>query len=128
MDLVEISPNADPPVVRIMDYGKYLYEISKKKSAQKKKQKSVQVKEIKMRPGTDVGDYTTKLNKAIAFLEKGNKVKVTIRFRGREIMHHELGVEMLLRVQKDLESYASVEVAPKSEGRQVFIILTPNAD
>lgn len=127
LDLVEIAPNADPPVVRVMDYGKYLYEISKKKSAAKKKQKIVSLKEIKMRPGTDIGDYTTKVRKAIAFLEKGDKVKITIRFKGREIMHNELGVDMLERAAKDLEEYGTVESKPKQEGRQIFIIVGPNS-
>lgn len=127
LDLVEIAPNADPPVVRIMDFGKFLYEINKKKSAAKKKQRTVTLKEIKMRPGTDIGDYTTKLNKAIAFLEKGNKVKVTVRYKGREIMHHELGVDMLKRVSKDLEAHGTVEAAPKQEGRQIFIVVNPVA-
>lgn len=125
LDLVEIAPNADPPVVRVMDYGKFLYGENKKKSAAKKKQKTVSMKEIKMRPGTDIGDYTTKLNKAIGFLEKGHKVRFTIRFKGREIMHHELGMEMLNRVKNDIEAHGMVEAAPKQEGRQIFIIVSP---
>lgn len=127
LDLVEIAPNADPPVCRIMDFGKYLYDASKKKAAQKKKQKVVQVKEIKMRPGTDIGDYQVKLKKAIAFLEKGNKVKMTVRFKGREIMHHELGIDMLKRIEKDIEPYGTVEAAPKQEGRHIFVVVSPLA-
>ena len=125
LDLVEISPNAEPPVCRIMDYGKYLYEISKKKASQKRKTKNFQLKEIKLRPGTDVGDYTIKLNKAKQFVEAGHKVKMTVRFKGREIMHHELGMDMLHRLEHDLEPYAKVEQTPKQEGRQLFIIVGP---
>lgn len=125
LDLVEISPNAEPPVCRVMDYGKYQYEASKKKASQKKKTKTVQVKEVKMRPGTDIGDYQIKLKKAIAFLEKGNKVKFTVRFKGREIMHYELGIDMLKRIEHDIQAYGNVEASPKQEGRQIFVIVSP---
>ncbi len=124
-DLVEIVPNAEPPVCRIMDYGKFKFSQSKQKGAAKKKQKKIQVKEIKMRPGTDIGDYNIKLNKLIQFLENGDKTKVTIRFRGREMAHRELGMEMLKRVEKDLEEYGAVEQFPKMEGRQMIMVLAP---
>ena len=125
LDLVEIVPNAQPPVCRIMDYGKFKFSQSKQKGANKKKQKKTQVKEIKMRPGTDIGDYNIKLNKLIEFLENGDKTKVTIRFRGREMAHRELGMEMLKRVEKDLEDYGVVEQFPKMEGRQMIMVLGP---
>ncbi len=125
LDLVEIVPNAKPPVCRIMDYGKFKFSQSKQKGANKKKQKKTQVKEIKMRPGTDIGDYNIKLNKLIQFLENGDKTKVTIRFRGREMAHRELGMEMLKRVEKDLEEYGLVEQFPKMEGRQMIMVLGP---
>lgn len=125
LDLVEIVPNAKPPVCRIMDYGKFKFSQSKQKGAAKKKQKKTQVKEIKMRPGTDIGDYNIKLKKLIQFLENGDKTKVTIRFRGREMAHRELGMEMLKRVEKDLEEYGTVEQFPKMEGRQMIMVLAP---
>jgi translation initiation factor IF-3 len=125
LDLVEIVPNAQPPVCRIMDYGKFKFSQSKQKGANKKKQKKTQVKEIKMRPGTDIGDYNIKLNKLIEFLESGDKTKVTIRFRGREMAHRELGMEMLKRVEKDLLEYGLVEQFPKMEGRQMIMVLGP---
>ncbi len=125
LDLVEIVPNAEPPVCRIMDYGKFKFSQSKQKGANKKKQKKTQVKEIKMRPGTDIGDYNIKLNKLIQFLENGDKTKVTIRFRGREMAHRELGMEMLKRVEKDLVEYGLVEQFPKMEGRQMIMVLGP---
>ena len=125
LDLVEIVPNAKPPVCRIMDYGKFKFTQSKQKGANKKKQKKTQVKEIKMRPGTDIGDYNIKLKKLIQFLEDGDKTKVTIRFRGREMAHRELGMEMLKRVQADLEEYGTVEQFPKMEGRQMIMVLGP---
>ena len=125
LDLVEIVPNAEPPVCRIMDYGKFKFSQSKQKGANKKKQKKTQVKEIKMRPGTDIGDYNIKLNKLIEFLENGDKTKVTIRFRGREMAHRELGMEMLKRVEKDLLEYGLVEQFPKMEGRQMIMVLGP---
>lgn len=125
LDLVEIVPNAEPPVCRIMDYGKFKFSQSKQKGANKKKQKKTQVKEIKMRPGTDIGDYKIKLKKLIEFLENGDKTKVTIRFRGREMAHRELGMEMLKRVEADLEEYGAVEQFPKMEGRQMIMVLGP---
>ncbi|MBT8113830.1 MAG: translation initiation factor IF-3 [Arenicella sp.] len=125
LDLVEISPNADPPVCRVMDYGKFLYEDSKRKAAARKNQKQIQVKEIKFRPGTDVGDYEIKVRKLTEFLHNGDKTKVTIRFRGREMAHKELGLELLERIQKDLEEYGSVEQFPKLEGRQMVMVLAP---
>jgi len=124
-DLVEIVPNAKPPVCRIMDYGKFKFSLSKQKGAAKKKQKKTQIKEIKMRPGTDVGDYNIKLNKLKEFLGDGDKTKVTIRFRGREMAHRELGMEMLKRVEKDLEEYGLVEQFPKMEGRQMIMVIGP---
>jgi translation initiation factor IF-3 len=124
-DLVEIVPNAKPPVCRIMDYGKFKFSQSKQKSTAKKKQKKTQVKEIKMRPGTDIGDYNIKLNKLKEFLEDGDKTKVTIRFRGREMAHRELGMEMLKRVEKDLLEYGLVEQFPKMEGRQMIMVIGP---
>ncbi len=125
LDLVEISPNADPPVCRVMDYGKHLYSESKKRHDAKKKQKQVTVKEIKFRPGTDVGDYDIKVRKLTEFLEAGNKTKVTMRFRGREMAHKELGLVLLERVEKDLFDIAEVEQAPALEGRQMVMVLAP---
>jgi len=125
LDLVEISPNADPPVCRLMDYGKFKYQDSKRKHAAKKKQKVITVKEIKFRPGTDIGDYNIKLGKLIKFLENGDKVKLTLRFRGREMAHQEFGVRLLERVRNDLEPYAVVEQFPRMEGRQMVMVLSP---
>ncbi len=125
LDLVEIAPMADPPVCRIMDYGKYLFEQSKKQQAAKKKQKQIQVKEVKFRPGTDVGDYQVKLRNLIRFLNDGDKAKVTVRFRGREMAHQELGRDLLKRVQQDLEEYGTVEQFPKLEGRQMVMVIAP---
>lgn len=125
LDLVEISPNADPPVCKIMDYGKYLFEQNKKQQAAKKKQKLIQVKEIKFRPGTEEGDYQVKLRSLIKFLNEGNKTKITIRFRGREMAHRELGMELLKRVEQDLEELAAVEQFPKMEGRQMVMVMGP---
>ena len=126
VDLVEISPNAEPPVCRIMDYGKYLYEKSKSSKEQKKKQKTIQVKEIKFRPGTDKGDYQVKLKNLIRFLEDGDKVKITLRFRGREMAHQQIGIDMLNRVKDDLNALAVVEFFPKRvEGRQMIMLLSP---
>ncbi len=125
LDLVEISPNAEPPVCRVMDFGKFLYEESKRKAAAKKKQKQTQVKEIKFRPGTDIGDYNIKVRKLIEFLENGDKTKVTLRFRGREMAHRELGLELLKRVEEDLKEYAVVEQFPRLEGRQMVMVLAP---
>ncbi|MDH3560647.1 MAG: translation initiation factor IF-3 [Gammaproteobacteria bacterium] len=125
LDLVEISPNAEPPVCRIMDYGKFRFEESKKLQTAKKKQKQTQVKEIKFRPGTDIGDYKIKLRKLISFLEEGDRTKVTLRFRGREMAHQELGMELLLRVKADLEEFGTVEQEPKMEGRLMVMVLAP---
>ncbi len=125
LDLVEISPNADPPVCRIMDYGKFRFEESKKLQTAKKKQKQTQVKEIKFRPGTDIGDYNIKLRKLTAFLESGDRTKVTLRFRGREMAHQELGLELLQRVKVDLEEHGTVEQEPKMEGRLMVMVLAP---
>ena len=125
LDLVEVSPNAEPPVCRIMDFGKYRFESSKKQQASKKKQKRTQIKEIKFRPRTEVGDYNVKLNKLRKFLENGDKTKVTMRFRGREFAHQELGMELLKRVQADLEDIAIVEQMPGMEGRQMVMLLGP---
>ena len=125
MDLVEISPNAEPPVCRVMDYGKFLYNESKKKQDAKKKQKQITVKEIKFRPGTDVGDYDIKLRKLTEFLEAGNKAKITMRFRGREMAHKELGLDLLNRVRDDLEEIADVEQSPQLEGRQMVMVMGP---
>ncbi len=125
LDLVEIVPAAEPPVCRIMDYGKYVFEQSKKKHAARKKQKQIQVKEIKFRPGTGEGDYQVKLKHLIKFLTNGDKVKVTLRFRGREMVHQELGSKMLQRVKTDLEKYSVVEQEQKLEGRQMVMVLSP---
>lgn len=126
MDLVEISPNANPPVCKLMDYGKFLFEKSKAQKEQKKKQKQIQVKEIKFRPGTDEGDYQVKLRNLRRFLEGGDKAKVTIRYRGREMAHQELGVDLLNRVKTDLEDIAQCEFFPTSaEGRQMIMVLAP---
>ena len=123
LDLVEIVPNAEPPVCRVMDHGKFVFEQSKKKHAAKKKQKQIQVKEIKFRPGTDDGDYQIKLRNLIKFLTNGDKVKITLRFRGREMAHQELGTKMLKRIEADLEEYGTVEQFPKMEGRQMVMVL-----
>jgi translation initiation factor IF-3 len=125
LDLVEISPNAAPPVCRIMDFGKYQYEESKRKHAAKRKQKQIQVKEIKFRPGTDIGDYQTKLRKLIGFLQEGDKAKITLRFRGRELAHQELGVEMLNRLENDLKEYGVVEQRARLEGKQMVMVINP---
>ena len=125
LDLVEISPQSNPPVCRVMDYGKFRYLTSKKQHDAKRKQKQIVVKEIKFRPGTDVGDYDVKLNRLKKFLEEGNKTRVTMRFRGREVTHPELGLEMLNRVKRDLEEFAVVEQEPVLEGRQMVMLLAP---
>lgn len=126
MDLVEISPNAEPPVCRVMDYGKFIFEKSKAAKEQKKKQKQIQIKEIKFRPGTDVGDYQVKLRNLTRFLEEGNKVKVTIRFRGREMAHQDIGVDVLKRLREDTVDIAVVEFFPtRIEGRQMIMVLAP---
>jgi translation initiation factor IF-3 len=125
LDLVEVSPNAEPPVCRVMDFGKYLFEQNKKAQTSKRKQKQVHVKEIKFRPGTDEGDYQVKLRKLVQFLENGDKTKVTLRFRGREMAHQELGANLLARVRGDLEEYAIVEQMPQMEGRQMIMVMAP---
>lgn len=125
LDLVEISPNAEPPVCQVMDYGKYRYEQDKKKQEAKKKQTQVKVKEIKFRPGTGQGDYDVKLRNLTRFLEEGDKTKITVRFRGREMAHRELGMNMLKRLEKDLEELATVEQYPKMEGRQMIMVMAP---
>ncbi|PCI65184.1 MAG: translation initiation factor IF-3 [Gammaproteobacteria bacterium] len=125
MDLVEISPNAEPPVCKVMDYGKYVFEAKKAKAAAKKKQTVVHVKEIKFRPGTDIGDYNIKLRKLREFLEIGDKTKITVRFRGREMAHKEIGTELMKRVSKDLEEFGDVESFPKQEGRQMTMVVAP---
>ena len=125
LDLVEVSPMADPPVCRIIDYGKFLFEQNKKTHAAKKKQKQIQVKEVKFRPGTDEGDYQIKLRNLIRFFQEGDKAKVTLRFRGREMAHTDLGRQMLIRLQNDLAAYAVVEQHPLMEGRQMVMMLAP---
>ena len=125
LDLVEIVPNASPPVCRLMNFGKFLFDLNKKKHAAKKKQKQVQVKEIKFRPATDESDYQIKLRSLRKFLDNGDKVKVTLRFRGREMAHQELGADMLRRVEGDLEEIGLVEQFPKLEGRQMVMVIAP---
>lgn len=125
LDLVLIAESSDPPVAKIMDFGKRLYEEKKAKAAAKKKQHQLQVKEIKFRPGTDIGDYQVKLRNLVRFLEDGDKAKVTIRFRGREMAHQELGMQMLERLEKDLEEHGIVEARPKLEGRQMIMVIAP---
>ncbi|HCB15090.1 MAG TPA: translation initiation factor IF-3 [Gammaproteobacteria bacterium] len=125
LDLVEISPNAKPPVCRIMDYGKFRFEQAKKQSEARKKQKQIQVKEIKFRPGTDEGDYQVKLRNLIRFLSEGDKAKVTLRFRGREMAHQNIGVNLLKRVEDDLIEYGTVEQRPRMEGRQMVMTIAP---
>jgi translation initiation factor IF-3 len=125
VDLVEISPAAKPPVCRLMDFGKYKYRESKKKHEAKLKQKQIQVKEIKFRPGTDEGDYQIKVRNLIRFLEEGDKTKVTLRFRGREMAHPEIGAKLMQRVQSDLDPYGVVEQFPKMEGKQMVMVLSP---
>ena len=125
LDLVEIVPTGEPPVCRVMDFGKFLFDQNKKRHAAKKKQKQIQVKEVKFRPGTDIGDYQIKLRNLRRFLENGDKVKVTLRFRGREMAHQELGAQMLDRVESDLEELGNVEQYPKLEGRQMVMVIAP---
>jgi translation initiation factor IF-3 len=125
LDLVEVSPTAEPPVCRIIDYGKFLFEQNKKTHAAKKKQKQIQVKEVKFRPGTDEGDYQIKLRNLIRFFEEGDKAKVTLRFRGREMAHTDIGRQMLSRLQQDLSAVAVVEQHPLMEGRQMVMMLAP---
>jgi translation initiation factor IF-3 len=125
MDLVEIASNAEPPVCKIMDYGKFRFEENKKRHEAKKKQKQIQIKEVKFRPNTDIGDYNVKLRNLTRFLEDGDKTKVTLRFRGREMAHKELGLELLKRVQSDLTDYGAVEQQPQLEGRQMVMVIAP---
>lgn len=125
LDLVEISPNADPPVCKVMNYGKYQFELSKKLAVAKKKQKQVHIKEIKFRPGTDEGDYQVKMRSLVKFLNDGDKTKITLRYRGREMAHREIGVDLLKRIEKDLEELAIVEQFPKMEGRQMVMVMAP---
>jgi translation initiation factor IF-3 len=125
VDLVEIAPTAAPPVCRLMDYGKFRYEEQKKAHEAKLKQKQIQIKEIKFRPGTDENDYLTKVRKLTEFLEEGDKAKVTMRFRGREMAHQELGLKVLERVKADLEPISQVEAMPRLEGRQMVMVLSP---
>lgn len=125
LDLVEIASDSTPIVCKVMDYGKHLFEIKKTKAAAKKKQKQQQVKEMKFRPGTDEGDYKIKLRNLIRFLEHGDKAKVSLRYRGREMAHQELGMEMMQRIEKDLEEWGTVEQMPKMEGRQLIMVIAP---
>lgn len=125
LDLVEIAPDADPVVCKLLDYGKEQFEAKKAKAAARKKQKQQQIKEMKFRPGTDEGDYKVKLRNLIRFLEHGDKAKVSLRFRGREMAHQELGMEMMKRIETDLAEYGTVEQHPKMEGRQLIMVLAP---
>ena len=125
LDLVEVSPTAEPPVCRIMDYGKFVFEQNKKAQSSRRKQKQIHVKEVKFRPGTEEGDYQVKLRNLIRFLTHGDKTKVTLRFRGREMAHKELGAELLKRVQSDLDEYGTVEQQPQLEGRQMVMVIAP---
>ncbi len=125
LDLVEVAPNSDPPVCRVMDYGKFVFEQNKKAQSARRKQKQIHVKEIKFRPGTEESDYQVKLRNLIRFLKQGDKTKVTLRFRGREMAHQELGRELLKRVESDLDEYGTVEQYPQLEGRQMVMVLTP---
>jgi translation initiation factor IF-3 len=125
LDLVEVSPNAEPPVVRVMDFGKYLFEQNKKAHSAKRKQKQIQVKEVKFRPGTEEGDYQVKLRNLVRFLTEGDKAKVTLRFRGREMAHQDIGRRLLTRVQGDLAEHAVVEQNPLMEGRQIVMVFSP---
>jgi len=124
-DLVEISPTADPPVCRLMDFGKFLFQQNKKRQAAKKRQQQIQIKEVKFRPGTEEGDYQTKLRNLKRFLRHGDKTKVTLWFRGREMRHQELGLKLLERVEADLEELAKVEQFPRLEGRRISMVLSP---
>ena len=125
VDLVEIAPTADPPVCRLMDYGKFKYQEQKRQQEARARQKIIQVKEVKFRPGTDDGDYNVKLRNLKRFLEEGDKTKITLRFRGREMAHQEIGARMLERLKSDLEEFGQVEQMPKMEGRQMVMVLAP---
>ena len=125
LDLVEVAPSAAPPVCRIMDYGKFVFEQNKKAQSARRKQKHTQVKEIKFRPGTEEGDYQVKLRNLIKFLSHGDKTKITLRFRGREMAHQEIGAQLLKRVRDDLQEYGSVEQQPLMEGRQMVMVIAP---
>ena len=125
LDLVLIAPDAEPVVCKMMDYGKHIFDLKKEKAANKKKQRRTQVKEIKFRPGTEVGDYQVKLRNLIRFLEDGDKAKVSLRFRGREMAHQHLGMELVTRIREDLVEYGTVEQEPKMEGRQIVMVLAP---
>ncbi len=125
MDLVEVAPNSEPPVCRVMDYGKFVFEQNKKAQSARRKQKQIHVKEIKFRPGTEEADYQIKLRNLIKFLTSGDKTKVTLRFRGREMAHQEVGVDLLRRVREDLEEYGTVEQFPQLEGRQIIMVIAP---
>ena len=125
MDLVLIAPDADPPVVKVLDYGKHLFEIKKTRAAQRKKQKQIHVKEMKFRPGTEEGDYQVKLRNLVRFLEDGDKAKISLRFRGREVVHPEIGMQLMSRIETDLAEYAAIETEPRFEGRQVIMVLAP---
>jgi translation initiation factor IF-3 len=125
LDLVEVAPNSDPPVCRVMDYGKFVFEQSKKAQTARRKQKQIHVKEVKFRPGTEEADYQVKLRNLVRFLTQGDKAKVTLRFRGREMAHQELGMELLQRVRKDLEDLGSIEQHPQMEGRQMVMVIAP---
>jgi translation initiation factor IF-3 len=125
LDLVEIAAQAEPPVCKILDYGKYKYEEQKKKNEARKKQRVIEVKEVKLRPGIDDHDYDVKMRSMVRFLDEGDKVKVTMRFRGREMAHQELGMEVLMRVRGDLEEKSKVEAMPRMEGRQMVMVLAP---
>ncbi len=125
LDLVEISPHADPPVCKILDYGKYKYQAQKKAALARKNQKVIDVKEMKFRPGINEADYQVKLRSIRRFLEDGDKVKITMRFRGREMVHQDLGAQVLVRVQTDLEEVGKVELMPKTEGRQMIMVISP---
>ncbi|NKB99009.1 MAG: translation initiation factor IF-3 [Pseudomonadales bacterium] len=125
LDLVLVAPEAEPPVCKVMDYGKHLFELKKTRAAQRKKQKQIQVKEIKFRPGTEEGDYQVKLRNLRRFLEEGDKAKVSLRFRGREVVHPEIGMTLMGRIADDLDELGSIEAEPKFEGRQVIMVLAP---
>jgi translation initiation factor IF-3 len=125
LDLVEVAPNSEPPVCRIMDYGKFVFEQNKKAQSARRKQKQIHIKEVKFRPGTEEGDYQVKLRNLIRFLSQGDKTKITLRFRGREMAHQELGTELLQRVQKDLADFGTVEQFPLMEGRQMVMVIAP---